>query len=603
MRRFVASLSGKVVCHIVCLALLMPILTLISVSRAEAQIQTLPSWAVVDFVNRSGKGGDRIGVVAADAVANELSKTGRYDVTPREQVARAIQSLNLVTPVTEQTSLFRLATEVQATALVTGEVVNWQIRPVSNGKQADVIIRSVVRDVASGLPVNGSAQSASSSVRPGDTPDEVLLAEAFSLAATRLVNDVATRNLPRATILNTFEQTAFINQGTRSGFAPGQKLIVFRGPEQVATAQVTEADYDSSTIHITHSYKGMKPGDKVQVVFEVPQIQSTFGSDHTAKPVPARARRDNNGFLQMIGAIAILAFLVGSKGSGGQGVVDRVKAEATFNTLSAGPSVRISFNTNVFVRGNQQKFQWQIWRNDVTDTPVLVVDGSQNSVIDTTAARTLIWEKAPRSSVELCTQAPSDQPEVTVPGINPGQPYLYSVELIYRISALDFPNPPTSGSGFCYFQSDRQTARGPATPLNRPELVSPPQGQEIDPAVDIPFTFNSVVTSFPITVEYILQFSTSSLFPANQTETIGPITSNSASVVSMGSINTVTGRKSFIQNASTVYWRIGARNVEDVPGPVPDASGQRYIFSTVRTFTRPTNPPPPPGSGGGTPPL
>lgn len=602
MRRFVASLPGKVVCHLVVTALLMPILTLISVSKAEAQIQTLPSWAVVDFVNRSGKGGDRIGVVAADAVANELSKSGRYDVTPREQIARAIQSLNLVTPVTEQTSLFRLATEVQATALVTGEVVNWQIRPVSNGKQADVIIRSVVRDVASGLPVNGSAQSASSSVRPGDTPDEVLLAEAFGYAATRLVGDIATRSLPRATILNTFESTAFINQGTRSGFSPGQQLIVFRGSEQVATAEVTQADYDSSTIHIIRSIKGMKPGDRVQVVFTVPEIQSTFGTDHTAKPIVRHARRSNTEFLQLIGAVAILAFLVGSKGSGGQGVVDRVRAEATFNTLASGPGVKISFNTNVFVRGNQQKFQWQIWRNDVTTNPVLVADGSQNSVIDTTAGRTVSWLSAPRSSVDFCTQSPTSEPDADAPGINPGQPYLYSVELIYRISSLDFPNPPPQ-VGFCYFQSDRQTARGPATPLNRPELVTPPQGQEVDPNTDIPFTFQSVVTSFPITVEYVLQFSPSSLFPANQTETIGPITSNSTGVVSMGSINTVTGRKSFIQSADTVFWRVGARNVEDVPGPVPDASGKRYIFSNPRSFTRPENPPPPPGGGGGTPPL
>src|SRR5437763_15008603 len=163
-------------------ALLLPFLSLALLRRAEAQIQTLPSWAVVDFINRSpsAKGGDKIGVMAADAVSDELGKTGKYDVTPREQVSRAIQQLNLVTPVTDATSLLRLATEVQATSLVTGEVVNWQIRPTGNGKQADVAVRCVVRDVSSRPPVNGSAQAASSSARPVDTPDAALHNEASS---------------------------------------------------------------------------------------------------------------------------------------------------------------------------------------------------------------------------------------------------------------------------------------------------------------------------------------------------------------------------------------------------------------------------------------
>lgn len=606
LRRFVASLPGKVVCHTVVTALILPFLTLLSVSRAEAQIQTLPSWAVVDFVNRSNKGGDQIGVLAADSVANELAKTGKYDVTPREQVARAIQALNLVTPVTESTSLFRLATEVQATALVTGEVVNYMIRPVANGKQAEVIVRAIVRDVASGLPVNGGAQSAQSSVRPGDTPDEVLLQEAFSLAATKLVTEISNRTIARATVLNTFEETAFVNQGSRAGFKPNQELIVFRGNEQVATARVVSVAYDSSEIRIVRSIRGMKPGDKVQVIFEVPQIESSFGGEGTRAPrTRTRAgKRNNNEFLQLIGAVAILAFVMGSKGSGGQQVVERVRAEAQLDNFSAGPSVRISWGTNVFVRGNEQKFQFQIWRSDVTTAPVLVAPGTASSAVDTSQNRTVVWFSAPRSSVTVCTGAPTAEEDFGAPGVNPGQPYLYQVELIYRISSLDFPTPPPpGGSGFCYFQSDRRSSSGPATPLNRPELLNPAEAREIANDEELPFTFQSVVSAAPINVQYILQFSTTSAFSKGQTETIGPIISNSSSVVSMGTINTFEGRSSAIRNATTVYWRIGARNVEDRPGPVPDASGQRYIFSIPRTFTRPDNPPPPPGGGGGNPPL
>lgn len=593
MRRFVASLPGKFVCHTVVTALLLPFLTLATFSRAEAQIQVQPTWAVVDFINAAPgmKGGEHIGVLAADAVATELGSTGKYDVTPREQVQRQIDQLNLVRPVTDATSLYRLATGVSATALITGEVVNWQIRPNGNGKQADVALRAVVRDVASGLPVNGGAQGASSSVRPGDTPDEVLLNEAFSLAAAKIVSEISNRQLPKGTVLNTFEQDAFINQGSRSGFKAGQQLIVFRGTEQVATAVVTEVSYDDCTAHVVRSIKGIRPGDTAQVVFEVPNIRAPFKGDGTIEPERTRARRDPNHFLQVLGAFLILAVAMSGRGASGQHVVDKVKAEATFDQFQTVPGVRISFNTNSFVKGDQQKVQWQIWRNDIVTAPVQIADGSQNFVIDDQNPRNITWFTATKSSVTTCLQAPTPQGAIDAVPIIPGVPYQYQVELIYRIDGRDFPEPPPVGA-FCYFQSDRENASGPATPLNRPDVQSPAQG--IDVTTQIPFTTQSVVEGTPIVVQYALQLSTSSQFTKGQTETIlGPI-SNSAGIVSMGIIDTYNGRKNFIKNATTLWWRIGARNVVDKPGPRQDASGERYIFSIPRSFTRPNNPPPPP---------
>lgn len=593
MRRFVASLPGKFVCHTVVTALLLPFLTLATINRAEAQIRVQPTWAVVDFINRSpgAKGGDKIGVMAADAVATELSNTGKYDVTPREQVAREIQQLNLVTPVTDSTSLYRLATGISATALVTGEVVNWQVRPNGNGKQADVAMRCVVRDVVSGLPINGAAQGASSSVRPGDTPDEVLLNEAFSLAAAKMVTDISNRNLPRGTVLNTFENDAFINQGSRSGFKVGQQLIVFRGSDQVATARVTEVSYDDSTAHLERSFKGIRPGDVAQVVFTVPDIEAGFGNNGEVRQTVIRGKRDPNHFLQLLGAVLILGFMMGGRGSNGQHVVSGVKAEATFSQFESVPGVKISFGTNFLVKGNNQKFQWQVWRNDVAATPVQIADGTQSSIIDDTNPRTIDWLTATKSSVTVCQAFPTDNGAVPVNGVTAGQPYLYQVELIYRIDAKDFPDPP-NGVAFCYFLSDRESAKGPATPLNRPNVQSPAQGIDVTSA--IPFTTESVVEGNPITVLYALELSTSSEFKKGQTETIGPVTTNSTGIVSMGIIDTYNGRKSFIKNATTLWWRIGARNVVDDPGPVQDASGQRYIWSIPRSFTRPNNPPPPP---------
>jgi hypothetical protein len=62
-------------------------------------------------------------------------------------------------------------------------------------------------------------------------------------------------------------------------------------------------------------------------------------------------------------------------------------------------------------------------------------------------------------------------------------------------------------------------------------------------------------------------------------------------------VDTSTAVPAFIQNASTFYWRVGARNSLDNPGPVPDVTtGQRYIFGTYRTLIRPGTPPGGPGA-------
>jgi hypothetical protein len=51
---------------------------------------------------------------------------------------------------------------------------------------------------------------------------------------------------------------------------------------------------------------------------------------------------------------------------------------------------------------------------------------------------------------------------------------------------------------------------------------------------------------------------------------------------------------SAIRSSLLVYWRVGARSTLDSPGPVMDASGERYIFSVPRQFKRLSAPPPGP---------
>jgi hypothetical protein len=137
-----------------------------------------------------------------------------------------------------------------------------------------------------------------------------------------------------------------------------------------------------------------------------------------------------------------------------------------------------------------------------------------------------------------------------------------------------------------------------ATPLFRPDLQSPASGEQVpgpvqgDPTFDqITFTFGSVVVTDPITVEYVVEVSTDPNFSRNKTKKLGTIVTPDA-----GPISLTVPNDFFTTAGQTIWWRVGARNVADRPGPVKDAIGERYIFSAVRSFKRPTLPPPPPAN-------
>ena len=211
MRRFINSLPGRAICQLVVVALVLPFLSIFPAANAVAQIQAQPRWAVVEFVN-AGKGGQAIGATAADAVYSELAKTNKYDLEPVESVNRAIDQLGLVKPVNDKTSLLRLAQELKVSTLVTGTVANWQVRTVPGGRQADVAVKVMALDVASGLPINGALINEHSAVRAGDPADETLIAEALTAASAAAVFQMTTRALPSATVLNTRSDAALINR-------------------------------------------------------------------------------------------------------------------------------------------------------------------------------------------------------------------------------------------------------------------------------------------------------------------------------------------------------------------------------------------------------
>ncbi|HLK15530.1 MAG TPA: hypothetical protein VKT78_12060, partial [Fimbriimonadaceae bacterium] len=206
--------------------MLLPYLTFGLVARAAAsptlgaagtQLTSNRLWAVMPFVDKRGK----LGGAAADRFEEELLKRqGEFrppvEVASPESVKRTIENLGLVPPVTDETSFLRVGQELRAECLIRGEVLNTRVMGVDNGKQAEVIMRVEVVNVASGLPINGAAIRSSSTVRSGIS-DEALMNDAFSQAASKAVGNILGQTLPSATVLNTYVNTALLNQGARAG--------------------------------------------------------------------------------------------------------------------------------------------------------------------------------------------------------------------------------------------------------------------------------------------------------------------------------------------------------------------------------------------------
>lgn len=644
MRRFINSLPARIISQVVAIALMIPFVSFITATRTEAQFQTLPTWAVVDFVNK-GKGGDEIGRQASAAVSNEFAKLGKYDMVPQETIDRAVETLGLNKPITQEQALLRLAGEVRASTVVSGEVVNWRIVSDSGGKRADVILYAVVRDAASGLPVNGASLSASSSIRSAATEDANVLAEAIAAAAAEAVRTINSETLQTGTVLNTFQDSALINQGSRSGFYEGLELVVVRGRDQVATAVVTIVEPDTVTAKITKIKKGVQPGDKVRGIKIPPRPAQNFGANgqiQYAKP-PRKNKSSDFGTLAVI--IGLAAILVsGGRGSDNQAAATFTAEAELFPDFSGQPSVGLKWSADMLTRGNYNQVAWQIWRSNVLGNPVLVVDRNFRLAHDTTENRAVSASSITSIGGSNCDVTSDTRTDINpVGGVIAGQPYTYQIQLLYKVASFNLPGSSasttgtggtagttgtggttgttagttgttgttggtagttgtTSGTSDCYFLSPRQTAKGIATPLNRTTLISPASGATV--ATDENFTFGSVVNpTYPITVEYSLQFSSDESFQTkSRMKTYARIQRTDIGTLAFvpadyrGSHSSLLNRlrSDFGSSTLQIFWRVGARNVADNPGPRPDKTGARYVYGAPRRMLLPTLPPPPP---------
>ncbi|MHB8635590.1 MAG: hypothetical protein ACYC96_03860 [Fimbriimonadaceae bacterium] len=450
--------------------IMLPSLSLGLAARAAAATQLTSNrlWAVMPFVDDHG---GKLGGVAADRFSDELLKRqGEFrppvETASSDSVNRTLVTLGLTPPVTDETSFLRVGQEMHAESLIRGEVLNSRVQGVPGGKQAEVIVRVEVVNVASGLPVNGAAISAVSTVRTGMSDDE-MLNEAFTEAASVAVGKILNQTLPSATVLNTYVDTALINQGTRSGFADGQTVIVQRGREQVATGRIKDVEPDSSTVQVVNFTKGVAPGDKVTVVFKVPDILPTFGATPGSVNVKRSTRvGSQSGLISLLLLVALGVFLLGKGGATNQSSLNAVVAEPTLypegsglvQNSSGGAAVRISWGTDLTGGGNSARLANQIYRNDFPASAVQVAF-TGNQAYDTTVARDTSYQwynfnhiyssvGVAQSGVLGCTTLPLSAPVITpVPGVTPGRSYSYSVSLVFQMSSFNLPIAVTSAGG------------------------------------------------------------------------------------------------------------------------------------------------------------
>lgn len=594
MRRFLTTGTGKALCHFLALAIALPFMSLISIGRAEAQIQLRPQWAVVPFVNdQPGNGGADYANLASQAVYDELAKSNTFDLTPLDSVNRSIQDLGLATPVTDPTSLLRLAQALNVGTLVTGELVGWNIYPVQGGKQAEIGLKVKVIDVASGLAVNGAGVVATSPVRSVTTSQDDLIKDAFAQGAAQAVSAINSQTLPTATILNTRITEGLINRGARDGFVDGQIVIVTRGREEVATARVFGVEPDSANVHIIRQIKGIQPGDKVRVVFQVPDVVMTGGNRHTGQgghPVVREPSKpiNSSGIISAALVLGFVAFLLGGgRENNNQGAHNVIAEATTFPSSAVGPAIKVSWQRDVFYH-NQTATQFLIYRSDTSGTSAgngftLVqvepqVPGGQspnNFVYDIPGAHTFNAAVGlPQISSLQCAALGVTAEAATGPTAD--VPNLYQVQLVYNA-------PSQTGTATCYYVTDPTTSVGLATMLAIPTLETPIPNQSITQYV--PFQFTSVGNGI-ITIGYVVQVSdnpnfTGTVVTSTEIRSID-ITDQSISFPSRFTGDTFTqfAHDKFGPSVTQLFWRVGVRNVADNPGPVPDPTTHlRYEFS------------------------
>lgn len=270
MKRLKQHWSARPISWLLSVAMIWPLLLFVLSSvPVQAQTNGTPTWAVLDFENRSGYGGAEVGRTASDAFVVELGKSNKYEVLSRQETEKGIADTGL-TPPLDAIGLQRLGRGLGVPAVATGEVAAVSFSRSPRQATASVIIRVI--DTNTGELVNGAlAQGRSNPRAIGANDDDALVNEAINNAAFAAVRQITQFNLPKATVLISRDQNSVVlNRGTRDGLFNGLNMVVTRNNSEVGRIQVSDAQADQSTASVTRRGLGIQPQDRATAIYQLP---------------------------------------------------------------------------------------------------------------------------------------------------------------------------------------------------------------------------------------------------------------------------------------------------------------------------------------------
>jgi TolB-like protein len=695
LRSLVKGSTGRRISWSLVAALLLPLLVLAMPAKtARAQLTRLPSVGVLDFgVLPSVKASGILGRNATDAVVVEMTRTGRFDVTPRTQLNQQLQDLGL-TPPLDNIGIQKLGGALGVDFVATGDVT--AINFTENPRRARVTVAIRLTDVVTGELANGAIETGySPAPAPGFQPDdETLINQAISNAAFNAVKTVNNYTLPTATVIGLRgSNEVILNRGGRDGITTGLDMVVFRGGERVGKVRVTYVASTDSTATVTDSGKGIRPEDRVRAIFNLPGY--TVGNDGVISQAPVKdieSYRPNQkkkksiiGTVVGVAAAVLLATLLFKKRSNTQsaGLSSlRARAFALAGTSPGDPSAaRVEITWEAASDIPQQNIiEYQVYRDgrdiiavlppgqsyyvdgpnlpneQVTYSRIVYAGGGNTNDGTTTTGGTTNTggnnnNTGGNNGGNTNGTSEADPTQIQSFTVNraefvPGVSHTYSVQILYR--AVRVPDQTNGGgggnigggniggggiggggggigggggnlggggggntngnnNGIFYRQTSLASSSGVATPIARPQIVTPGIGQEVDPA-----NVRATIRTVQGANQYVLEFATNLQFN-NKYQTAPELVSGNGTDVTLPRSGSVNLRQRFPEidrnssngQATTIFVRVGARNAYDNPGPTPNPrgfgggapNGNDYVYSSAdqpSSFVTTQTPPPPP---------
>lgn len=638
MKRIRKSRAARSLSWLLTVAMMAPLACrVIGPQGANAQtavVGNVQTVIVVDFVNKPGFLGEALARRATDAVAVELANSARFEVLRRDEVDKQAAALGLKRPY-DAVAQAKLASALGATALVTGEISF--VSPVAKSEPKQVVAGVKVMMRAPGSPelVNGAAQVGEARARPGQSDEETLAQEAVDNGAVLAVKQMLATNLTDGTIVSTVgpqnSLQILVNRGSRDGLKVGMQMLVTREEQRVGKIQITNVFSTDSEAKAVQSTLGIRPEDKVRAIFPMPDFPKIAGVKgvKTGPSAPKGSVASLGKVLVVLAAgIVIAAAVVGGKNSSVTGVV----AEADVEGVT--PTVRISWRDNFW---GATTLEHQIWR--VPDAPYnfqgepVASKQFEPRYVDRPSPYSY-WDgtrsflRAPLPGTGGGTGGTSEAEVVTpdagaVPGFTIGQTYQYSITgVIRRPLAVSNTGGGTGGTGGNNTAGTEDVGTEPVTtasvtPVAQAQLVSP---ENMFSNVDLT-RFNPTWLSTMGADVFVVEVSSDRTFKNKTLILQLPMVYSTAPLATgvtqvLESSQDLTTNPILLRNVAfanyvnrvpnapkpTLYWRVGARNDADRPGPVHwisrnhgDGDRQfRFVYSEVRSFTPADMPPPPP---------